>query len=254
MKSVLIVGSGLLGLSLAEKFDNNDYTVTITTTTESKLLQLQHMGYSPIMFDSNVIEHYEQFSLLNIDMLIFALAPSKCKVISYTDVLSNICNTLHSFKQLVFTSSISVYSNNGKIHTEESEELELNFIIYQTESYIKHHIKHYYIFRLAGLIDKQRHPKGFHKGLEVKEANAPVNLVHIRDVSDIIYSSISNKIDFGVYNVCSSEHPSKKDYYGSFNHDLKYSEGYFGKTIDGSSISRLVNHKYTSIYDFLTEL
>lgn len=250
MKSVLIVGSGLLGLSLAEKFNNNGYQVTITTTTESKLLQLQHLSYNPIMFNSNVIEHYKQLSTLNVDVVVFALAPSKCKAISYTDVLNNICNSLHSFNQLVFTGSISVYSNNQKTHTEASEEIELNSVIYQTESYIKQHIKHYYIFRLAGLIDKQRHPKEFHKNLEVKEADAPVNLVHIQDVSNIIFASVTHKINDGVYNICSSEHPSKKAYYGSFNELLKFSEGNFGKTIDGSLISNQLNYKYTSIYDF----
>lgn len=250
MKSVLIIGSGLLGLSLAEKFSNNGYQVTITTTTESKLVQLKQIGYNPILFDSNAIEHYKQLSILKIDVLIFALAPSKCKVFTYTDALKKICNSLNSFKQLVFTSSISVYSNNQQIHTEESEAIEFNSIVYQTESYIKQHFKHYYIFRLAGLIDNQRHPKNFHKGLEMKQADAPVNLVHIKDVSNIVYASISNNIDFGVYNVCTSEHPSKKEYYGSFNNELICHDGHDGKTINGFLISNLLKYNYTSIYDF----
>lgn len=250
MKSVLIIGSGLLGLSLAEKFNNHGYQVKITTTTESKLVQLQQMGYSPILFDSNVIEHYKQLSALNVDVVVFALAPSKCKVISYTDVLSNIYNSLHSFNLLVFTSSISVYSNNSKTHTEESEALEHNSIIYQTESYIKQNIKHYYIFRLAGLIDKQRHPKGFHKSLEVKHSDAPVNLVHVQDVSNMICSSIISKIDRNVYNVCSPEHPSKKEYYKTFNDELVCYSGNHGKIIDGSMISNRLNYNYTSIYTF----
>lgn len=250
MKSILIVGSGLLGLSLAEKFKNKGYKVFITSTTESKLSTLQNLGYESILFDSNEVVHYKQLSALNVDVVVFALAPSKCKVISYTDVLSNICTYLNSFKQLVFTSSISVYSNNKQTHTEESEAVEQNSIIYQIESYIKQHIKHHYIFRLAGLIDKQRHPKSFHKILEVKEANAPVNLVHIQDVSSIIYSSIEHNIGVGIYNICSPEHPTKKEYYASFNELLNFSEGDLGKTIDGSLISNQLNFKYTSIYDF----
>lgn len=250
MKSVLIVGSGLLGLSLAEKFSNNGYKVFITSTTESKLSTLQNLGYEPIMFNSNVIEHYEQLKLLNVDVLIFALAPSKCKAISYTNVLSNICNSLHSFNQLVFTSSVSVYLNNKQTHTEESEAVEHTSIIYQTESYIKQYVKHYYIFRLAGLIDKQRHPQTFHKSLEVKEAEAPVNLVHIQDVSNIIFYSIANGIDFGTYNVCSPEHPTKKEYYGSFNHNLIFDGGSHGKTIDGSLIANRLSYSYISICRF----
>lgn len=250
MKSVLIIGSGLLGLSLAEKFSNNGYQVSITTTTENKLLQLQHMGYSPIMLDSNVTEHYKQLSAHKVDIVVFALAPSKCKAIAYKDALNNICNSLNSFNLLIFTSSISVYSNNGQIHNEESKAIEFASIIYQTELFIKEHIKHYYIFRLAGLIDKQRHPKGFHKGLEVKQADASVNLVHIQDVSNIIYSAIAHKIDTGVYNVCSPLHPSKKEYYGTFNQNLIYDEGDLGKIVDGSLIVNKINYAYTSIYDF----
>lgn len=250
MASILIIGSGILGLSLAEKFSKGGYHVFITSTTESKLSTLHEMGYNPILFNSNEIAHYEKLTLLKIDVLIFALAPSKCKVIAYKDVLVNICNRLNSFGQLVFTSSISVYSNNGQNHKEESEAIELNSIIYQTECYIKEQIRGHYIFRLGGLIDKQRHPKGFHKNLEVKQANAPVNLVQIEDVSNMIYTSVENKIDEGVYNICSPEHPSKKEYYGSFNQQLNYSEGELGKTIDGSLISNTLNYNYTSIYYF----
>lgn len=252
-KSVLIIGSGILGLYLAEKFSKNDYRVFITTTTKSKLLQLQDLGYNALIFDSNEHTHYEQLNKLQVDVLVYALAPSKCKTINYTEVLNKICSGLNSFNILAFTSSISVYLNNKQIQTEISEALELNSIIYQTELYIKEHINNYYIFRLGGLIDKQRHPKNFHKSIEVKESNARVNLVHIKDVSEIIHASISNKIDFGIYNICSPQHPTKKEYYGSFNELLNFSEGDLGKTIDGSLISILLKYNYTSIYDFITE-
>lgn len=251
MKSVLIIGSGLLGLSLAEKFSRNGYSVSITTTSASKLKTLQNLGYNPIEFNSNEISHYENFRLLKVDILVFALSPSKCKTIAYNDVLRVICQCLNSFNQLVFTSSISVYSNNGQMHTEASEAIELNSMLYKTESYIKENIKHYYIFRLAGLIDKQRHPKNFHKDFTVKNSEAPVNLVQINDVSTIIYSVITNKISFGIYNVCSPEHPSKKDFYGTFNNGLKFGYGDFGKTVDGSLISNRINYNYTSIHDFI---
>ena len=250
MKSVFIIGSGLLGLSLAEKFFKNGYLVSITTTTEGKLFTLQNQGYNPIIFNSDEIEHYEQLTLIKSDVLVFALSPSKCKVFAYNDVLKNICNKLNLFNVIVFTSSTSVYSNNGQPHTEKSEAVEFNSVIYKTESYIKNHIKNYYIFRLGGLIDQQRHPKGFHKNLSVQNSESPVNLVHIQDVSSIIYSTITRKIDFGVYNVCSPEHPSKKEYYGSFNQGLNYSDGNLGKIIDGSLISNHINYSYTSIYDF----
>ena len=250
MKSVLIIGSGLLGISLAEKFSKNSYQVSITTTSESKLFTLRNLGYDPIIFNSNEIVHYENLSLLNVKILVFALPPSKCKVIAYDDVLMNVCNKLNSFNKLVFTSSVSVYSNNGRSHSEKSEEIEFDSIIYKAESYIKKHVKEYYIFRLGGLIDEKRHPKYFHKNLIVKNSKALVNLVLIQDVSNIVYSAITNKIDFGVYNVCSPEHPSKKGYYGTFNHVLIFGEGDLGKTVDGSLISNRVNYNYTSIYDF----
>lgn len=250
MKSVLIIGSGLLGLSLAEKLSKNGYLVSITTTTESKLFTLQKLGYHSIIFNSNEIIHYENFSLLNVDVLAFALSPSKCKIIAYQDVLTNVCEKLNSFNLLVFTSSVSVYSNNGQRHSEESEEIEIDSVIYQTESIIKKRNKEHYIFRLGGLIDEQRHPKNFHKNLNLNHSKAPVNLVQIKDVSNIVYSAITNKIKFGVYNLCSPEHPSKKDYYGTFNHELIFSEGDLGKTIDGSWISNRLNYNYTSIYNF----
>lgn len=250
MNSVLIIGSGLLGLSLAEKFRENGYLISITTTTESKLLQLQNLGYTPILFNSNVIADYDQLASIKADILVFALAPGKCKVIAYKDVLATICTKLDALKVLVFTSSISVYSNNGKHHTEESEGIEVNSAVYQTECYIKEHVRNYYIFRLGGLIDPQRHPKGFHRDLNVKNSNAPVNLVHVKDVSTIVFFAVTQKINFGVYNVCSPMHPSKKEYYGAFNQNLHYSEGESGKIIEGSLISNRIKYTYTSIHDF----
>lgn len=250
MKSVLIIGSGLLGLSLAEKFSKNGYSVSITTTTESKQFTLQNLGYSSIIFDSNKSGHYENLSLLKVEFLIFALSPSKCKEIAYNNVFMNLCNKINSFERLIFTSSISVYSNNGKRHTDESTDVEFDSIIFKTESYIKDNLKEYYIFRLAGLIDLERHPKNFHKNIVVQNSKAPVNLVQIKDVSNIIFTSIKNKIDFGVYNICSPEHPSKKDYYGYFNTNLIFSEDDLGKTVDGSMILKYGDYNYTSIYEF----
>lgn len=249
-KSVLIIGSGLLGQSIAEKFSKNGYKVSITTTTKDKLITLQNLGYHPIIFNSNEIEHYEPISKLAFEILVFALPPSKCKTIAYTDVLINVCDKLRTFNLLVFTSSTSVYLNNGLTHTEESKDLDLSSIIVQTEQYIKKHIKQHYIFRLGGLIDKQRHPKSFHKNLIVKNSNTLVNLVHIKDVASIIYTCIDHKIDFGTYNVCSPEHPSKKEYYGTLNNQLKFEEGIIGKTIDSTLLSNQLHFKYTSIYDF----
>lgn len=249
MKSVLIIGSGLVGLSLGEKFSKNGYLVSITTTSESKLFTLRNLGYNPIIFNSNEIAHYENLSLLQVGILVFALPPSKCKVIAYNNVLMNLCDKLNSFSQLVFTSSVSVYSNNGRSHSEESEEIEFDSIIYKTESYIKEHIREHYIFRLGGLIDKQRHPKNFHKDFNVKNSNASVNLVQIKDVSTIVYSAITNKIEFGIYNVCSHEHPSKRGFYRTFNDELKFKDGDLGKTVDGSLISNQIKYNYTSIYD-----
>lgn len=254
MKSVLIIGSGLVGLSLGEKFSKKGYLVSITTTSESKLSRLQNLGYNPIIFNSNEIVRYENLSLLNVEILVFALPPSKCEVIAYNNVLMNICDKLNSFNQLVFTSSVSVYSNNGRNHSEKSEEIEFDSIIYKTESYIKEHIREHYIFRLGGLIDEQRHPKNFHKDFTVKNSDMPVNLVQIKDVSNIVYFAITNKIEFGVYNVCSHEHPSKRDFYRTFNDDLKFVDGDLGKTVDGSLISNQVKYNYTSIYDFLEGL
>ncbi len=250
MKSVLIIGSGLLGLALAEKFSKQGYQVFITSTTKSKLLILQNKGYKPLLFNSNEIEHYDTFKSLTVDVFIFALSPSKCKAIAYNEVLKNCCNTLQAFKRLVFTSSISVYANNNQCHTEESKAIEFNSMLYQTESYITQHITSYYIFRLAGLIDIQRHPKGFHKALEVKQADALVNLVQIQDVSHIIFDSVTHHINDGVYNVCSPEHPSKKQYYGSFNQDLIFHKGDEGKIIDGDFIAHQLHYSYSSIYDF----
>lgn len=137
---------------------------------------------------------------------------------------------------IVFTGSISVYQNNSDLHTEESFSLNDLNVILRAENIIIENPHPYYIFRLAGLIGENPHPKIFIKSGVIEDSNQCVNLVRGEDAVDTIVLSITNKIPFGIYNVCSPEHPTRETYYHNYISFPLNIEGKEGKLIDASKI------------------
>ena len=70
------------------------------------------------------------------------------------------------------------------------------------------------ILRLGGLIGKERHPFKYLIGRKrIKNGDAPVNLVYGEDVSAAVEILVNNNIRKQVYNLVSTDHPSRKNYY-----------------------------------------
>ena len=246
--TVLIIGCGFIGLPLAIKLQILGYEITVTTSQKNKQKILKNKGLFSLKFNSNLQEDYLQFKNYSFDYIIYTLPPKVCKLISYDHVLFKLIPSLSQNGIIVFTSSISVYQNNGDMHTEESFSLNNSSVIFKTENIIIESRYPHYIFRLAGLIGGNRHPKKFIKSDVIKNSNHYVNLVRGEDVIDAIVLSIINEIPFGIYNVCSPEHPTRKTYYHNYTSAPLYMEGEEGKLIDTSKITNVLNYKYKSIY------
>jgi nucleoside-diphosphate-sugar epimerase len=102
------------------------------------------------------------------------------------------------------------------------------------------------ILRLGGLIGPKRHPVHFlAKRNQNVNPNQVVNLVHQEDVTRVIEAFVE-KPTFGIFNVCSSQHPSRKDYYNEAANafDLEpigfeKSTSEKGKIVDSSKLVQL---------------
>lgn len=247
MQTVLIIGSGFIGWPLALSFKDAGFNVMVTATQISKQAELEKAGITLLTFDCTNNDDYNQFSKFSIYHLIFTLPPKACEPLSYVDVLKKLKNCLTIHSTFSFTSSSSVYKNNGKHHTEKSTKLNPGVIL-EAEQFIQEQYTQHYIFRLAGLIGGTRHPQNFIKNSEIRNSDQPVNLVLGSDVVEIVTRAISCNIPFGIYNVCAPEHPSRKEFYKQYIAEPKYTEGDEGKIIDGTLISEIVDYAYTNIY------
>jgi nucleoside-diphosphate-sugar epimerase len=246
-KKILIVGSGFLGLPLAIKLKGRGFEVSVTTTQANKLVELKKTGLTAIKFDCNCEEDYHQFSGLKLDFFVFSLPPKSCARVGYKAVLQRVIKSLPNSTTIIFTSSTSVYENNGSVHDENSEQLKESAVI-DVEKFIKNNYPQHYIFRLAGLIGEDRHPKFFFKKPQIDNCNQVVNLVLGNDVVELIAKSIKEIIPYGIYNICSPDHPARKDYYEKYIPEPTFKEGTEGKIIDGSLISQQLNYKYNDIF------
>jgi nucleoside-diphosphate-sugar epimerase len=246
--TVLIIGCGFIGLPLATKLQILGYEITVTTSQKSKQKILENKGLFSLKFNSNLQEDYIQFKNYSFDYIIYTLPPNVCKSISYDHVLFKLIPSLSQKGIVVFTSSISVYQNNRALHTEESLSLNDSSIIFKAENVLIQNRYPHYIFRLAGLIGENRHPKNFIKSGVIKNSNQYVNLLRGEDAVEAIVLSITNKIPFGIYNICSPEHPTRETYYHNYTASPLFIEGKEGKLIDTSKITNVLNYKYKSIY------
>ncbi|WP_207784589.1 hypothetical protein [Marinifilum breve] len=121
-------------------------------------------------------------------------------------------------KNVIFISSTSVYADINNEVTEENmeapsknsgkalrivEELFFNESDFQTT-----------VIRFGGLIGYDRKPGRFFAGKkQLKNGDAPVNLIHRDDCIGIIQHVIENEIWGEVINACCPIHPTRKEFY-----------------------------------------
>lgn len=69
------------------------------------------------------------------------------------------------------------------------------------------------IVRLAGLVGPDRHPAKSLSGRDISAGNKRVNLVYILDVVEALKVIITKPLSNKVFQLCSSAHPKRGDYY-----------------------------------------
>ncbi len=220
-----IIGCGWLGLPLAKYLVNHGYNVYGSTTSLDKLDQLKEFDIIPfhIRISENKIEGDVQGLLANVDILIVNVPPKlrgkgpKQNYVKKIELLhTHLKNT--AVKKVIFISSTSVYGDiDGKIDedttpkpsTESGKQLLQSENILLNDKNLKTTV-----IRFGGLIGPNRHPVTLLSGREnLKNGNAPVNLIHLDDCIGIINKVINLKSSTKIFNAVYPYHPSKKAYY-----------------------------------------
>jgi len=224
-KTISILGCGWLGLPLAKHLIEAGYRVKGSTTAKKNLAPLSEQGIEPfyLVIDPE-LRGDGVVDFFSADILVVNFPPERRDdVVEYHQAQINalIAEIKKSpVKKVIFVSSTSVYPNlmrdvfedEGNPPTKASglallavERLFTACPDFETT-----------ILRFGGLIGYDRKPGRFLSGRkEVRNGDAPVNLIHRDDCIAVIHSIIENNLWGETLNACADLHPLRKNYYVS---------------------------------------
>ncbi|HSG31134.1 MAG TPA: SDR family NAD(P)-dependent oxidoreductase [Thermodesulfobacteriota bacterium] len=261
MKKISILGCGWLGLPLGRFLINKGFEVKGSTATPGKVSELKAKGIEPfyISFSPEINTDFDP-GFFNSDILIINFPPKRRDdIISYhQDQARSLIGEIKKsiIKNIIFVSSTSVYPEVNREVTEDEdlkptknsgialinvEKMLMNIEGIRTT-----------VLRLAGLIGYDRMPGRFLSGKrELKNGNAPVNLIHQDDCILIIYEIIKQKAWGKILNGCCDEHPLRKEYYtnqakiiGVNPPDFDDSDNANFKIISNKKLKNLLNYSF----------
>jgi nucleoside-diphosphate-sugar epimerase len=210
LNTISILGSGWLGLPLAEHFIHTGYEVKASTTSEDRLASLASIGADAFIVNIDSLTSSVN-NFLQSDILIINI-PSK-NIDGFSHLVDRIAAS--SIQKIVFVSSTSVYENKKKVMTESDTEYFTNSPLLEIEALLQQYSgASTTIVRFGGLIGYRRHPGNFFrsKGM-VQNPDAPVNLIHRDDCIGIISKIVEQQVWGEVFNCCADTHPSKREFY-----------------------------------------
>lgn len=253
MKTFTILGAGWLGIKLAENLIAN-YKVKLSFRNEEKLNKYNELGFLSYILNEYNFSFLDE--LLNTDYLLISYPPSKFD--DYLGFLKNIYNNqnIRNIKKIIFISSTSIYPNTDGFFDENFFiENPSNKIVFDAEFFIAN--KTNLVFRVSALLGEDR-IAGFRLSNRIVDfPESKINFVHRNDVINAIIFSINYDLN-GIFNLCSFQHPTKRELY-SFN-SKKYSfiepifsneTKFINRLIDGRKIEELgFKYKYSDAFNF----
>ncbi len=166
-------------------------------------------------FDSFIVDIDQDRSIdknfLNTDILIINIT---CKNLTGFERLIEAIER-SPVSKVLFVSSSSVYRSLNRIVTEDEGAENPDSPLFQIEQLFRRSSAFSTtILRFSGLVGNGRHPGRFFRGGKtVKQADAPINLIHFDDCIGIIDAIIEQAAWGQVFNGCSDTHPKKRDFY-----------------------------------------
>ena len=224
MTQISILGCGWLGLPLAEALIKNGFSVKGSTTSSSKLGDLENLGVLPflIALQPNAIDGDITTFLKGSEIVIIDIPP-KLRSNNNEDFVGKMQTLIPFIEQsdvqnVLFVSSTSVYGEENDVVTETTplnpdseggrqlvivEQLLQNNPHFQTT-----------ILRFGGLVGTDRNPVRFLAGKEnLPNAKAPINFIHQTDCIGIIQKIIALDCWNETLNAVSPYHPTREEYY-----------------------------------------
>jgi len=248
--NIAIVGSGWLGLPLAEKLSKEGHQVT-SFYRSNKPAFTREINSIPLS-DQELVEEL----LSGMDCVVFCFPPPR-EGKSHAEVCLELAKNGQEKCRFVFTSTTGVYPNEDKTF-DETAVLDLTNKHVQTEATLREALGNQLtVVRLAGLVGEGRFPvRMMSKSGKTYNYNEYSNLIHLKDAVGMIEFLIENNLNVPVVNACAPLHPLKGDYYTRMAEKLEvptplFEKGPTGKCIQ-SDLSVSLGYEYLlpDPYDF----
>lgn len=168
------------------------------------------------LFNFNLEGSIHHLPILKSHTLLFTIPPTQIDdFVSLTTSFFKAVLTINPSLKILFISSTSVYGDRfGKV--DENSKVQPKSENAKKLVAIENFLLDYnaWILRCGGLISDTRHPVYFlAKNKQIPKPQAAVNLIHEHDVCRFLKALIEKEEGFGIYNLVTSQHPSRIDYY-----------------------------------------
>lgn len=223
-KKITIAGLGWLGQSFAASLIKQGYTVkgSVTNTAKAKALSTQGIrAYPVVLTEGGVAGAIDDF-LKNTDVLAIMIPPGlrKNTGINYALKMAHFLHRIQAsaIKKVILVSSTSVYDDSqGRVTEKDNPLPELNAAkqLYEVEQlFFNANSFQTSIVRFGGLYGGNRNPVKFLAGRkELRNGDAPVNLIHREDCVGILQAIIKQDVFGHIFNAVAPQHPKKRTYY-----------------------------------------
>lgn len=222
---ISILGCGWLGFPLGIHLVNNGYEVKGSTRSAQKLAAFYEHKIRPFILEVNgkFIKGANINLFFQSDILMISIPPGRKKkgvARSHPRQIKAIAEaaSLNGVRKIIYISSTSVYGTPNRLVTEADEPnpvtASAEALVIAEQMLLQHAAFKTTVLRLGGLVGLERPAGRFLAGKkDVPNGAAPVNMLHQEDAIPIIRAVIEQKKWGAIYNVCSDEHPTKKDFY-----------------------------------------
>lgn len=223
-KTISIVGCGWLGMALGMLLVERGYIVKGSTRTPTKLSLFHKHKITPFIIEVNrKIKGNNLSQFFSSEILFINIPPGrKRKSVArlHPREIAAIIEKAKTYgvKKVIYISSTGVYGNENRVVTEADElrpETQSGLALAQAEALLLEQTDFQTtVLRFGGLVGEDRKAGRFLAGKkDVKNGDAPVNMIHRVDCIGIIMEIIEQECWGELFNACADEHPTKREFY-----------------------------------------